>query len=136
MSGIEELTNVLETFVAGSAPDKALKAMLIAYAEFALADHNRFRVLFLENDEGELDLLAGGYDALAPYKLVKACVSVAVREGILSGDVDRTTQILWASVHGAVTLLVTVHEIEFGNTDTFINETIDATLRGLQQKDV
>lgn len=134
-NGIDELTAVFAAFVVGSDPIKALRGMMIAYAEFALADHDRFRVLFLENDQGNFELVAGDLDTLAPYDVLRNCVSLASREGVFPKDIDRTSQILWASVHGAVTLLITVREVDFGNGQSFISETIDAALRGLQRKD-
>lgn len=51
-------------------PVDAIKAMLMAYGRFGLEDHDRFRTLFLENDNGasgELDLRV---ETLRPYQIL------------------------------------------------------------------
>lgn len=136
-NAIDELKAVFAELSVASEPIDAVRGMMRAYAEFALGNHDRFRVLFLENDQGSLDLLAGDINALAPYDLLRDCVSVASRERQLpSGDIDRMSQILWASVHGALTLVITVREIDFGDVDRFVNDTIDTVLSGLQSGEV
>ena len=113
-------------------PVRAIRCMLGAYASFALHDLDRFRALFLENDQGGLNLLDRDPEALAPYLALREAIGLAKSSSTLfSGDVDRLTQILWAATHGALTLLVTVREIDFGDREAFVSETIEAVLRGL-----
>lgn len=113
-------------------PLSAIRCMLAAYTSFALHDLDRFRALFLENDQGGLNLLDRDPDALAPYQGLRAAVEHARSCGaVRPGDVDRLTQILWAAAHGALTLVVTVPEIDFGDHKAFVSDTIDTVLKGL-----
>ncbi len=131
----EALAELQKSFGACAANEDGLQAvrcMLKAYATFALLDMERFRTLFLENDQGELDILDRDPDALRPYLDLKHAVERAIALGELhSRSPERLTQILWAAVHGSLTLLVTVPQVDFGDRSSFVSDTIDAVVSGL-----
>jgi AcrR family transcriptional regulator len=112
----------------------AIRQMLVAYASFCLEDHDRFRLLFLEMDQDvgpELFQRNAGY---APYDLLLKRVEQAVIGGhFRPADAGLLTQTLWAGVHGAVTLLITVTEIEL--KADLLDTIITALLRGLSAKE-
>lgn len=131
-----ELRVVFAELSSESDPLEAVRGMLRAYSAFALADTDRFRALFLENDQGTHDLLVRDPNALAPYDALRNAVAVASRRGLLrAGDADRLSQILWASVHGALTLAITIREVHFGDVDALVNEAMEAVLRGLKPEE-
>lgn len=114
-------------------PLSSIRSMMAAYVRFALADRDRFRALFLENDQGSIDLLTCDPDALAPYQALRAEVADAMARGLLRpGAPEQATNMLWSGVHGVLTLAVTVREIDFGDIETLAGETLETLLRGLR----
>ncbi|MCZ7935252.1 TetR/AcrR family transcriptional regulator [Agrobacterium leguminum] len=113
----------------------AVSRMLFAYADFCIEDHDRFRLLFLEKDQDvgpELFQRSAGF---APYDLLQRRVGRAIEDGyFLSDDADLVAQALWAGTHGAVTLLITVNELEL--KASLLDATINAVLRGLSAKEI
>ncbi|HWU65353.1 MAG TPA: TetR/AcrR family transcriptional regulator [Ensifer sp.] len=114
----------------------AIRRMLFAYADFCLEDHDRFRLLFLEKDRDvgpELFRRTAGY---APYDLLLKRVHRGIDDGhFLSSDPNLLTQTLWAAVHGAVTVLITVNELELAKTEVLLDTIINALMRGLSAKE-
>ncbi len=112
----------------------AIRQMLVAYAHFCLEDHDRFRLLFLEMDHDVSPELFQRSTGFAPYDLVLTRIDRAINDGhFLSADADLLTQTLWAGVHGAVTLLITVKEIEL--KADLLDTTINTLMRGLSAKE-
>ena len=106
--------------------------MLTAYADFALADRDRFRVMFLENDFGAMDAFGQQPETYAGYRLLLARVERAIAEGALQPmSADTATHILWGAVHGVLTLVITVKELDFGDARELVSKTIACALRGL-----
>lgn len=115
----------------------AIRDILHAYADFCLEDHDRFRLLFLEKDQDigpELFQRTAGY---APYDLLLRRVYQAIEGGhfLSAADAPLLTQTLWAGVHGAVTLLITVKELELVEAEFLLNTTVNALMRGLSAKE-
>ncbi|MGK8642902.1 TetR/AcrR family transcriptional regulator [Brucella anthropi] len=115
----------------------AIVKMLHTYSHFCLEDQDRFRLLFLEHDQEvgpEFFRRVAGY---APYDLLLKRVSQAIREGYFrTEDPGLLTQTLWAGVHGAVTLLITVKELDLVEPEDLIMTTITALMRGLSAKEI
>ena len=132
-NAITELRIAFDTFRNEPQPLEAVRGMLRAYADFALADRDRFRALFLENNPETSDVLTRDPNALAPYEALRGAVALACARGLLrKSDSDRASHMLWASVHGVLTLAVTVPEIDFGDVNTLVDETITTVLHGLK----
>lgn len=114
----------------------AIRQMLYAYAHFCLEDHDRFRLLFLEQDQDVGPELFQRVSGFAPYDLLRKRVDQAIRDGhFFSADADLLTQALWAGVHGAVTLLITVKELDLAKPEDLLGATINALMRGLSAKE-
>ncbi|MBB3613006.1 TetR/AcrR family transcriptional regulator [Rhizobium sp. BK602] len=111
---------------------EAIIAMLKAYAVFALEDHDRFRLLFLENDHGATDVLQLNAVAQAPYAILCQRIGISISSGLFkNGNSEQLAHVLWACVHGAVTLVITVREFDFGDAENFVDLTIATAIRGL-----
>ncbi|WP_246667068.1 TetR/AcrR family transcriptional regulator [Agrobacterium sp. T29] len=112
----------------------AIRRMLFAYADFCIEDHDRFRLLFLEKDQDTSSELFQRSAGFAPYDLLQRRVGRAIEDGyFLSDDADLVAQTLWAGTHGAVTLLITVKELEL--KASLLDATINAVMRGLSAKE-
>lgn len=112
--------------------DRVIHATLLAYAEFALEDRDRFRLLFLENDMGEINALIPDATGIAPYHRARALVAEAIDRGLfrpMSSDI--ATRILWGAIHGVVTLVITVRELDFSDAESLVRETAETVMRGL-----
>jgi AcrR family transcriptional regulator len=89
-------------------PVETIRQLGIAYARFGQAHPHQYRFMFMTPQKWE-----GRHHELSPpgqqaYALLRAAVAEAIATGrFRKGDVDTFTQVCWASVHGAVALLVT-----------------------------
>jgi len=117
-------------------PIAKLKAMLLAYADFAIEDRDRFRVLFIENDKGQFADLVALDAAVRPYRLFVETVGAALAARQIRRLSEAVAaQILWGAVHGVLTLAATVNEIDFGNVRDLAVIAADTALRGLSAAD-
>jgi len=112
----------------------AIRRILAEYALFCLEDKDRFRLLFLHYDDGMVSDVESWTDGLAPYDLLLKHVRIALQNGAFRRcEAAQICNTLWAGIHGAVVLLLTVKEIDFGDPQTFIAHTADTLMRGLSQ---
>lgn len=114
-------------------PLSAIRSMMKAYARFGLEDRDRFRLLFLENDQGLTSPLMQDEATMLPYRQLAEQVARAAEAGkIATADSERSTQIIWAGVHGIVTLCSTFNDFDFGNVDQLVAEMIELFISGLR----
>jgi AcrR family transcriptional regulator len=103
------------------------------YVDFGLAHPHHYTVaLLLKPVEARTSAPAAGHRAFA---FMQAAVAGAMAAGaIRPGEVDTTSQTLWAACHGLVALLITVppDRFAFVPTDRLIRHTIDTLITGLQ----
>jgi len=119
---------------AGGDDRDILRAILLAYAEFSLEDRERFRLLFLENDQGQLSDLTQDPIFFAPYHLVCDLVGKAIEAKLFRPlPPELATKILWGAIHGVVTLSITVTELDFSDLRDLLNETAETVIRGLSR---
>jgi AcrR family transcriptional regulator len=113
-------------------PLPVLRKLMLAYAEFALDDSDRFRTLFLDAEFGEAIDVSRVPDLLAAYHLMHKRVAEAIARGVFRPlSPDTAARLLWAAVHGAVVLALTVQELDFTDIRDLVAEMTDTTLRGL-----
>lgn len=127
-----ELSNI-----AGEVADArdCLLQMARAYVAFALEDRARFRTMFLENDHGELGDFGKSSVLLAPFDVFRDQVAVAIQAGALKPMApDIAAQILWASVHGVLTLAENIDPMDFGDVAALADLAAQTTLAGLAQR--
>jgi AcrR family transcriptional regulator len=95
---------------APSDPVEAIRQLGLAYARFGLSHPNHYRFLFM-TDKRQQRVSEEGERA---FGLLRAAVARAVEAGrFRREDVDATAQVLWASLHGVVALLVTYEAGQF-----------------------
>lgn len=110
----------------------AVRAMLRAFADFGLADADRFRLMFLENDLGAMDELGQRPETFAGFDLLMKRVAAGIAAGeFRTMPADRATFILWGAVHGVVSLSIAVKELDFGDVRDLARLAADTALRGL-----
>jgi len=87
-----------------SAPADKLRALGIAYVEFALAEPDAYRLMFELHQDPAADhpeLFDEGHRAWLP---MRNAVAEAIDAGVLEGDADTIAHVFWAGVHGLVSL--------------------------------
>lgn len=113
-------------------PRACLLQMARAYVAFALQDRARFRTMFLENDHGELGEFGRSATLLAPFNVFRDQVAAAIDAGALKPMApDIAAQILWASVHGVLTLAENIDPMDFGDVAALADLAAQTTLAGL-----
>lgn len=120
--------------IAATEPDplRCLHQLALAYADFCLEDRDRFRLLFLENDQGQMPELAQAPILLRPYQLLRDKVEQAILGGAFHPQpVDQATQLLWGAVHGVICLSITVVEIDFGAARPLAQAAATMAINGL-----
>jgi AcrR family transcriptional regulator len=109
-----------------------LRRMLMIFGHFCLADKDRFRAIFLEDDMGEVEEVSNSPDTVAGYMAIVAETAKAQAQGAIRDmPASHAANLLWGAVHGAVTLASTVREVDFGNPEKFLADALDMALRGL-----
>lgn len=115
-------------------PRDRLLQMANAYVAFALQDRPRFRTMFLESDHGELGEFGRSTTLLAPFFIVRDQVAVAIEAGVLKRMApDLAAQVLWASVHGVLTLAENIDPMDFGDVAALADLAARTALAGLSQ---
>ncbi len=100
------LLGALETQPAPPDPVEWIRQLGRAYAAFGLGYPNHYRFMFLTPKRKVKDKGSPGEQSFA---LLRTAVSRAIDGGrFRSGDVDGMSQVLWAGLHGAVSLLTTL----------------------------
>jgi AcrR family transcriptional regulator len=130
----EKLSMRLAThFARTTDPLARLRDGLRLYVEFGLAHPHHYTVSFLLRPrEQRTSAPDAGHRAFA---FLQAAVAGAMASGaIRTGEVETTSQALWAACHGVVALLITIPEdrFVFVPSDRLIRHTIDTLIAGLQ----
>lgn len=134
--GMNALYEELISREASPEPLTALRDYALAYADFAFADPIRFRLMFLEDNQATRNAGLKYESVPAAYGEFVRRMAVAMDAGILAtGDPKRATDILWAGLHGAVTLAITAAEMELGDEREFVERTINTILNGLSREE-
>ena len=122
-----------QLFARTSDPLSRLREGMRIYVDFGLAHPHHYTVaLLLKPVEARASEPAAGHRAFA---FMQAAVAGAMASGaIRAGEVDTTSQTLWAACHGLVALLITVppDRFAFVPADRLIRHTIDTLIAGLQ----
>ena len=85
-------------------PERKLRALGIAYVEFALDEPDAYRLMFELHQDSASDhpeLLEEGMRAWLP---MRNAVAESIDAGVLEGDPDTVAHVFWAAVHGLVSL--------------------------------
>jgi AcrR family transcriptional regulator len=113
-------------------PIKAIRGLAMAYADFALENPVRFRVLFML-DLGELEKeLGADQDTQNAYQVVYLRVAEAMDQGRLRlGDPALAAQTLWAGIHGVLILIHSCPSFPFLPPSQLVAAMTETLLAGL-----
>jgi len=129
-------------------PVEWIRELGVAYARFGLAYPNHYRFMFMTAAklQERLAVAGKGLDdeqisdpGELSFALLRGAVARAIETGrFRADDPDGVAQVLWATLHGAVALLITLPpELWPGHpaVPDLVERVIDVTLRGLVAAD-
>ena len=126
-------TRLTAHFARVTDPLARLRDGLRLYCEFGLAHPHHYTVAFMSKSR-DVPVTEPRASHRA-FAFLQAAVAGAMAAGVIrAGDVETTSQALWASCHGIVALLITIPpgRFAFVPPDRLIRHTIDTLIAGLQ----
>ena len=113
-------------------PVERIRQLGLAYCRFGITYPNHYRFMFMTNKlKHDMDASAPGWRS---FELVRGAVAEAMAQKRLRpGNADTIAQVLWASIHGAVALLVTYSTDQFPCVPAapdLVEQTVENGLRG------
>nr|WP_051257338.1 TetR/AcrR family transcriptional regulator [Brevundimonas aveniformis] len=115
--------------------EMALRRKMRAYYEFGFANPNAYRLIYLTRP-GE----AGGAEEAARrvgrglFERLRSTVEDMSKEGRLNRDPHTATQLIWAGVHGLVSLMLTKPYFDWDDRDTLFDAMFNAILSDLTRE--
>jgi AcrR family transcriptional regulator len=117
-------------------PIERIRMLGVGYARFGIAFPYHYRFMFLTPFGADHQPSGAGQQA---YQLLRSEVESAVTAGrIQHANVDTVAQVLWSSLHGAVSLLITYGSEKFPCAPAapdLVEQVMDNTMRGLLAND-
>ena len=113
----------------------ALRRKMRAYADFGFANPNAYRLIYLTRP-GE----AGSAEGVARrvgrglYDRLRTTVEDMAKEGRLNRDPHTATQLIWAGVHGLVSLMLTKPYFDWDDRDDLIETMMNAVISDLTRE--
>ncbi len=137
----EDFARLLAAFAERPAPADPIewiRQLGRAYATFGLQNPNHYRFMFMTADKFER-----AHEAAMPgqqaFGLVRAAVARAVDAGLFRpGNIDTMAQVLWANLHGAVALLITLQQGMWPQVPAapdLCDQVIETGIRGLSKEE-
>jgi AcrR family transcriptional regulator len=124
-------------------PVERLRRVALAYFDFALANPNHYRVMFM-TDRPPVAPESVGHDRHDPQQDAYAFLRLTIAECIATGrfrpsvaDVDLAAQITWGALHGLASLRITRHYegwVRWKPARKSATAMIDALLHGLLEE--
>jgi AcrR family transcriptional regulator len=134
----EEFQQLLDAFAAAPPPADpvdGIRQLGLAYARFGLQNPYHYRFMFMTPIHSDHEVSAPGAEA---YRMLRRQVEGAVAAGMFVDlPVDTIAQVLWASLHGAVSLLITYRPDQFPHAPAaadLLEQTMQNTVRGLLRR--
>ena len=127
----------LEATAAIADPVQRIRAMHVAYVDFALAWPRHYQLLFLTPPATGAGKHADDPAGIEGYRVLFAAVEECIRTGRFRSaivDPHATAQVVWASVHGLVSLLIVQGshaQFRWRSRDVLGRASLDVTLTGL-----
>ena len=130
-----QLFGALDLGVPARDPVEWIRQIGGAYAAFGLANPNHYRFMFMTQ-------IREGHEVSEPgrqsFDILRTAVARAIKSGaFVKGDIDHMAQVLWASIHGAVALLITYQANQFPGAPAapdLVGQVLDNGMRGFLKK--
>ncbi len=131
----ERLTSEMSKAPLPQNPVERMKALGRAYAAFGLANPNHYRFMFMTGGDWKNHARDAGSPPSKSYAVLRDAVEQAMAEGYFrKADIDLVSQIVWGSIHGIVSLLITFKPEQFPHVAPrpgLVEESMEVTLQGL-----
>jgi AcrR family transcriptional regulator len=109
-----------------------LDAGLRAYIDYGLKHPSHYWATFVIGSRS-VGYEYEGSSGQRAFEFLRQTVRASVEAGLMrKADVDATAQMLWMTVHGLVTLLISDHSFPFVARQKLIDAQMDMLLRGLR----
>jgi AcrR family transcriptional regulator len=118
-------------------PVEKLRKGLRSYIEFGLKHPNHYKVALMmtEDFEERLQCERAREMGKKAYIHLRNTVATCVEQKLIeAADIDVTSQILWANIHGLTSLLIAHPRFPFADRNILIDATIENSLAGLHVK--
>jgi len=127
-----ELTGALHDAAAGRQPgEPALRAMCQEYGRFAVAQPARYRLLMSVPGQPHPDWDPGQLPGSPALQLLRQALAAASRRQAPDRSPDQAVILLWATLHGLVTLRISRPAFPWPPLDQLIDQVVDTTLASL-----
>jgi len=131
-AGFAELTGALHDAAAGRQPgEPALRAMCQEYGRFAVAQPARYRLLMSVPGQPHPDWDPGQLPGSPALQLLRQALAAASRRQAPDRSPDQAVILLWATLHGLVTLRISRPAFPWPPLDQLIDQVVDTTLASL-----
>ncbi len=117
-------------------PIEGLKEGCRTYVNFGLKHPNHYKVVFIMMPQEEAD--AEQYQFIGSmgdkaFSFLRENVANCIRLNKKSkADVEVTSQVIWAALHGLTSLLITHRDFPWASRDKLISQMIDAVIQTVQ----
>lgn len=126
------LERQLEFTSSCAVPIECVRDLARGYLDFGFSHPNAYRLAFMMAAVPSAD----GSETVAQkaasqlYANFVTAIDAAIRSGHLKGDVAVVTQLLWASVHGLISLMITKPYFNWADREALVDAQLDALLKG------
>ena len=126
-----ELTDCLQTAVAGAGPDPVarVRALGHGYVSFGLTNPGHYRVMFSASTRGAILGPTGHVIGMETFHALAAVVADALGRPPLDPEVEIVSTNLWNFVHGVVHLRTARSSFPWPDLDAQIDDMVDRMLR-------
>jgi len=126
------LARQMECMASGDNALKCVTDLARGYTQFGFEHPNAYRLAFMmptmPNADGSETVAQKAAAQL--YKNFELSVSRAIDAGFMKGEVTIVTQLLWASVHGLISLILTKPYFPWANHEQLIDAQIESLIKG------
>ncbi len=115
--------------------ETALRRKMLAYAAFGFSNPNAYRLIYMTRPgEAGSALEASRRVGHGLYERLRSTVQEMANEGRLNRDPHTATQMIWAGVHGVVSLMLTKPYFDWDDRDEMIDAMLNATISDLTRE--
>jgi len=109
----------------------AVREMLLSYVRMGLEQPRSYEIMFMRRPKLASRNVEDEHEDHA-YTVFRRCIVACIEAGTLRrDDPDVLAQMLWASVHGLVSLTITLRDVPWSDPATLAETLVATALRGL-----